>query len=104
MPELLPVPMQQCERLEETAAQVGKYTVSRAPINMGDPEDWECTCPSFKYQRGLDDNGYCKHIRKYMEERCTWHQMFGVAQTEEQQKAEVCPECGGPTVWRSVGV
>lgn len=27
---------------------------------------FSCTCPSFKFQRGLDDDGYCKHIRKFV--------------------------------------
>lgn len=25
-----------------------------------------CTCPSFKFQRGLDVDGHCKHIRKFI--------------------------------------
>lgn len=25
---------------------------------------YECECPSFKYNRGLDDRSRCKHIRK----------------------------------------
>lgn len=26
--------------------------------------EYKCTCPSFKFQRGLDIDGHCKHIRK----------------------------------------
>lgn len=26
--------------------------------------EYKCTCPSFKFQRGLDLDGHCKHIRK----------------------------------------
>lgn len=25
---------------------------------------YECSCPSFQYERGLDDRSRCKHIRK----------------------------------------
>lgn len=26
--------------------------------------EYKCTCPSFRFQRGLDSEGNCKHIRK----------------------------------------
>lgn len=102
MPDLILVPMQQCEQVEELSAQVGKYTVYLL-ISI-DPEAWQCTCPSFGYQKGLDKMGYCKHIREHIAQRCTWHELTGVHQTEEQRNNNICPECGGRTVWRNVGV
>jgi len=39
------------------------YTVTRTEVNPG-AYVYECSCPSYQYQRGLDPDGYCKHIRK----------------------------------------
>ena len=102
MPDLMPVPMQQCKRLDELSVEVGAYVVSRMPHD--DPEDWHCTCKSFRYERGLDEMGRCKHIRQHLEERCTWHEMYGAAQDDNQKQHMSCPECGGGTMWISVGV
>lgn len=43
-----------------------------------------------KFQKGVDERGYCKHIRDNMEERCGWTQIVdGGAPTENKK----CPKC-----------
>lgn len=41
------------------------YTVTRTDV--GDASQsryvYECSCPSYQYERGLDINHHCKHIR-----------------------------------------
>lgn len=33
-----------------------------------DGHRWSCSCPSWKYQQGLDHFGWCKHIRRVIRE------------------------------------
>lgn len=40
-----------------------EYTVTKT-ATYGTNSIYECSCPSFQYERGLDDDGYCKHIRQ----------------------------------------
>lgn len=30
---------------------------------------WVCSCPSFRYHHGVDNDGFCKHIRQIMEKQ-----------------------------------
>ena len=43
------------------------YAVSKTTFPGYGPDagvSFECSCPSFQYQRGLDDRSRCKHIRQ----------------------------------------
>jgi len=42
------------------------YTVTRTDVGDGTASRYvyECSCPSFQYERGLDADGHCKHIRQ----------------------------------------
>ena len=62
--------------------------------------DWSCTCPSYKFERGLDLAGYCKHIRAAKPGRCGWMQ-FSDGQEPVDGK---CPKCGGPVEAMTWGV
>jgi len=73
------------------------YTVGTGAIERSTPT---CTCNSFKYQQGVDKHGACKHIRKVVSAMCGWHSQWntGERQSSRQEKAQICPRCGGPTV------
>jgi hypothetical protein len=59
----------------------------------------ECSCAGYKYRRT------CKHSRAVEESRCTWHSMYSdESQTVEQEANQVCPVCGGPTIYARVAV
>lgn len=92
MPEFVTINAQMCSTLEESSHHIGSYIVYR---QSADPEDWACSCPAYRFDKDKKD---CKHIKKFKNERCTWHSQFGKAQTEQQKKDMICPECGGPTV------
>ena len=99
MPDLMIVTMQQCEQLGKQIVEVqgskGKtYILSN--FGMG-YDSWECTCPSYEFSRKPKS---CKHVDKFLEERCSYHQQFDGAPEEDG----VCPKCGGPTEYVSVGV
>lgn len=51
----------------ETDPDFGLYTVTRA-----EDDKYSCDCKSFQYVRSLDDNGYCKHIRRAIENKDWW--------------------------------
>ena len=107
MHDLTIVPMQQCKQLSRSVYQIGKYLVT----GMGSENSYpHCTCPAYKYGKRIINFGgvhypeFCKHIFQVMKERCEWHEISGKAQTGEQRKKMICPECGGETEWVNVGV
>lgn len=97
MADLDIVYMEQCKSLSRTAG-----------ANVGGYEQWalwtpypQCTCKAWQFSK-RDKNGAktCKHIKKAREEKCCWHQQFGISQL----KKGVCPVCGGETEIIKVGV
>jgi hypothetical protein len=95
MPELMAVPMQQCKQLDSYSSEIRGYQQHWTGPAY---DDWMCTCKGYKY------HGNCKHVKQAMEERCSWHEMYGAGQSDEQKQHMICPECGGETMWVSVGV
>lgn len=69
----------------------------RAPQGSSVQFDWRCSCPSFVYQRGVDNRGHCKHIRKVVQNgyRCGWSQfMHGDEPRRGPDGEYLCPKCG----------
>lgn len=109
------VPMQMCASINgprtmgvpSDSDPLKTYTVSGLFCERTWPK---CTCPGYRFARKKVNFGgrmvpeLCKHILKAQEMVCGWHQLTGKAQTEEQRKNHICPECGGPTVDVLVGV
>ena len=107
MTDLTIIQMQQCKQLSRSVYQVGKYLIT----GMGSENTYpHCNCPAYKYgKRTVNFDGdcypeYCKHIFQVIKDRCNWHEISGKAQTDEQRKKMICPECGGETEWVKVGV
>lgn len=92
--------MQQCQQID-TPTNIGGYR----QFNLGRENLWpSCTCPAFvKKKTGTTIFGHrrvalpCKHINQAQAAMCTWHQLTGPAQTDEQENNKICPSCGGPT-------
>jgi len=68
--------------------------------------DWSCACPSYRYQRGVSKQGYCKHIGRVIAQgsRCGWssHQSSADVRLSEGGTKASCPMCGGPVEPSSV--
>jgi len=62
-------------------------------------EQWAPQGGCWPYRRSAKGyvHGQCKHM-------CGWHQTIGPAQTEEQRKQQVCPQCGSQTETVQVAV
>jgi hypothetical protein len=65
----------------------------------------ECDCPAYKFAKRTVPFGPlmfprpCRHILQAERSVCSWHQLYGERQSDEQQRARICPRCGGPTVF-----
>jgi hypothetical protein len=58
--------------------------------------DWSCTCASYRFQRGVDPRGYCKHITKVMGGRCGWSELHdGGEVVQAESSTPRCPRCSG---------
>lgn len=54
-----------------------------------------CECAGYSYQ------GHCYHQELAQTMLCRWSARTGPEeQTDDQRDHEVCPRCGGPSVWR----
>ena len=64
--------------------------------------DYTCTCPAYKFGRGK----HCKHIEKYMGERCAWNRALepGCEPAKNDKGEPCCPRCGGEVFYVQVGV
>lgn len=83
-----------CASLQEVVVKnVGGY---KQTLYNGAPLDDECTCPAYKYSRDRD----CKHLREARMQLCGWHGAYD----EPAENEDVCPSCGGPTVYVRVAV
>lgn len=49
---------------------VTKTLIAGYPTGAG--VNYECSCPSFQYQKGLDDHSRCKHIREAVSNPFNW--------------------------------
>jgi len=101
------ITMQQCKQLGQATWHEGGYTQT----GMGSERTWpQCTCSAYKFSKATESFGGhpvkppCKHIERVQQTRCSWHELYGVAQTVYQSTKRVCPECGGSTEWVSVAV
>lgn len=69
-----------------------------------------CSCPAYTYAKRTVQFGslwmpeVCKHIRRAQTGVCGWHEQYGETQTPDEQRARICPRCGGSTVNVRVGV
>lgn len=110
MPDLTIIPAQQCTSGSVAAAEVDGYELT----GLGSERTWPaCTCPAYKFKKAgvVNFGGHmvpnpCKHIKKYEESICGWHEVYSLegTQTKEQREHMICPLCGGPTEWVQVGV
>ena len=59
--------------------------------------DWSCTCSSYRFQRGTDHKGHCKHIAQVRGQRCDWSQHHNGDEPVAHDDAgrPVCPRCSG---------
>ena len=60
--------------------------------------DWSCSCPSYRFQRGVTAQGYCKHIRRVVASgaRCGWSEfVHGGEVGRRDDGTPCCPKCGG---------
>ena len=97
MPDFTIEIMQQCQSLDphqHPGWTVGGYRRSISPVTY----EIECTCKGYQFRHK------CKHAAEVERNRCTWHQNYGAAQTDEQAESMTCPECGGPTMYVKVAV
>ena len=112
MPDLTIHPMQQCRSSRNHSVSMKGSETTPYTVMSGDENvPAHCTCKSFKYhgKGSYDFHGEsiaspCKHILKLWKERCGWHQLSGVAQTEQQRLDMECPRCGRLTEWVQVAV
>jgi hypothetical protein len=97
-----------CQSAETWQATVGKHTVSwgRMPPGAAVQFDWQCSCPSFRFRKGTDERGYCKHVRAVIEEqqRCGWMQFSDGGEPVKGDEGYACPECGNPAFAMEWGV
>ena len=80
------------------------YTVRYGATPLGRYQyDYSCSCSSFKYKRGVDSNGYCKHIRAAEKDHCKWMAFHdgGDAVVDPTTGDPKCPKCGSDC--RSMG-
>lgn len=89
MPDLTIEIMQQCAQLGRTSVSV---TGSKGATYTVTPDS--CTCLGFQYRH------YCKHIELAVQQRCSWHELYGDAIEQDG----ICPDCGGPTEYVRVAV
>jgi len=88
-------------RLFETSVR-GKaesYTVRFAADGHNNENvqcDWSCSCRSYRYQRGTNSKGYCKHIVKVEQQRCGWSEHHDDGEVSQAESAVPrCPRCSG---------
>ena len=67
------------------------YEVLLPPWDRSDTAEAVCTCEGFRFR------GSCRHTREAMSQVCNWSGLDSEAQTPDQAKHRVCPECGGKT-------
>jgi hypothetical protein len=67
------------------------YTVFVNP--WSNSEENICQCEAYMFR------GKCKHQEEASMHICGWHELDGIAQTHEQKQYQVCPSCGGPTMF-----
>lgn len=87
-----------CKTADEFQVPVGKYLVKYGKTSHQNKDvqfDWSCTCGSYVYQKGTDQNGYCKHIRAAKTDHCGWMQFIDGGDATPEGK---CPRCGGPVI------
>ena len=93
MPDLTIETFQQCAQLGQSFYGIGGYSQFHHGNGV-----FDCSCPGFKFQKT------CKHVKDLQGNQCTWHGAYDEQQTEEQEKQQVCPHCGGKTEFVRVAV
>ena len=104
MPESIMEYMQQCTDFERQTAHVGGYI----QYNLATPSRpaWpRCTCQDdddavniWTEYEGTRVPDFCNHIDVALDKRCVWHEIYGVAQDNEQRRNYICPACGASTI------
>jgi hypothetical protein len=93
MPDLTIEYRQMCSDNDYAQGHVGGYS----QVVTNDMQ--YCSCKGFQFRHS------CKHMRIFKDSLCTWHESYSeLAQSEEQKKNHICPECGKETVGCKVSV
>ena len=66
-----------------------------------------CSCRSFRYDSGLDDRGFCKHLRSVVRTGCTFDGGIvkggrGISNGVQARSDRPCPSCGSTLMYRYV--
>lgn len=67
------------------------YTVFVNP--WSDSSENICQCEGYTF------GGKCWHQEEASSHICGWHELVGIDQTDEQRERQICPECGGSTMY-----
>ena len=110
MPDLTPIPFYHCHSAKEwkttvTSSKGSTHTIQYGATPFGQYQyDYTCTCSSFTYKRGVDGNGYCKHIRAVKTTHCNWQQFIEGGDPVEDSGEFKCPKCNSETFILMYGV
>jgi len=64
------------------------YLVNIPPWDRDKDDSPICECPSYEYR------GWCRHQAEALTQLCSWSELDGKEQTDEQRTNHICPECG----------
>lgn len=58
------------------------------------PDTIICECDGYQFR------GYCSHQHEAAEQVCSWRELDGPENQNDQQRADmICPRCGNETEW-----